>query len=134
MADMVEVPVDESGNGQPARGLRVESLPRVSRSDRRRSAASISKHASREVLGERSGFLGCLESDAHHDAARQVKLDASKRVKSSHCRMLRMGVLTSSVGTGTSTVTTASLLLSGGSARNPSYGENRLSQPSAPKR
>jgi hypothetical protein len=31
------------------------------------SAASISKHSSREVLGERSGFFGGLESDAHND-------------------------------------------------------------------
>jgi len=38
-----------------------------------------------------------------------VKLDGLNRMSSRHCRMSRMGVLTSSAGTGTSTVVIASL-------------------------
>jgi hypothetical protein len=81
-----------------------------------------------EVLGEREPFLANIQPDTHPETAPglfDVKHDGSKRMSSSHCRMFRMGVLTSSARTGTWTILMALLLLSGRSPRNPSYRENR---------
>ena len=33
------------------------------------------------MLGERSGFLGCLESDAHHDAAGDLPPGLARRLE-----------------------------------------------------
>jgi hypothetical protein len=43
---------------------------------------SISQHAPGELLGERGGFLGNFESDAHHEAVGALPPGEDRRVES----------------------------------------------------